>query len=221
MEKLRINKNHVATLSNSKRITSQLSEKAKEFYPQSQSTGKVEPTFHTKIATFPQSSELSYKNSATLLQKYPNKTDATKQTNITFVTTMLSISPNAHNTTQTDDLIPSISSDSTNYSPTTTTNDSPESIHQLFTIDKTPLEPQTQFKESYSPNFQPVNTTPSHLPNSLITPINSIIQSSIHTILPVIKFQPEISNIKLQTTNTEFSTIAQRPTKAKAISYYQ
>ena len=113
----------------------------------------MEPTFHTKIATFPQSSELSYKNSATLLQKYSNKTDATKQTNITFVTTMLSISPNAHNTTQTDDLIPSISSDSTNYSPTTITNDSPKSIHQLFTIDKTSLEPQTEFKESYSLNF--------------------------------------------------------------------
>jgi hypothetical protein len=42
------------------KITSQLSATVKEFYPQSQSTSKVEPTFHTKIATFPQSSGLEY-----------------------------------------------------------------------------------------------------------------------------------------------------------------
>ena len=118
---------------------SQLSATAIEFYPQSQSTGKAESIFHTKSATFLQSSELAYKNSITLLPKYPNKTDTMNQTNITYVTNVPSSSPNAHNITKTDDQTPSISPASTDYLPLITTNDSPESIHQLLTIDRTPI----------------------------------------------------------------------------------
>ena len=86
-------------------------------------------------------------------------------------------SPNADNTTQTDDLISGISPASTDYPPPPTTNDSPEAIHQLLTIDKTPiLEPQTEFKESYILNLQSANPIRHHLPNTLITPVNSIPQ---------------------------------------------
>jgi hypothetical protein len=140
------------------------------------------------------------------------------QTNITYVTNVPRSSPNAHNIIKTDDQTPSISPVSTDYLPLTATNDSPESIHQFLTIDRTSnLEPQTQLKESYIPNLQPVNPTLSHSPYTLITPVNSIIQSSIHIIPPVINSQPEIPNIKSSTPKiTESSTIALRPTKTKA-----
>jgi hypothetical protein len=115
------------------KISRQLSPLAIEFFPIKTPLGIQPSQSPTAISSH-------IRNNLITPQIHQIKTVTIKQTNIAYVTTVLSTSQNAHNTTQTDD--PNISPTSTDCPPPPTTNGSLESTQQLFTIDKPPLAHQ-------------------------------------------------------------------------------